>query len=326
MRSARVHRHGSPDEVVVEDVAPAPLNGSAQARVRVHAAAVNFPDVLVMAGKYQVSVPVPYTPGCEFAGVVTAAAPDGSGPAVGDAVIGLVTHGAFAEEIVIDSARLTRIPAGLGWHRAAAFGVTYTTAYHALRTVAGVSPGEWVVVLGAAGGVGLAAVDVARAMGARVLAAAGGEDRLELCRAKGAEACVDYRTEDLKTRIRELTGDRAAVVVDPVGGPYSEPALRALTPGGRFVVVGFAAGEIPRIPLNLVLLKGVTIAGVENRTILERMPEVAPAHRAEVLRMLVDGRIDPHVAAVYPLEKVADGLRDVAERRAAGKIIIEMAP
>jgi NADPH2:quinone reductase len=323
MRAARVHRHGTPDEILIEDVDPQPL-GRGQVRVGVRAAAVNFPDVLVMAGRYQVAVPVPYTPGCEFAGVVLETGPDVAGLEAGQAVIGLATHGAFAEQVVIDAARLTPIPHGLGWHRAAAFGVTYTTAYHALRTVAELAPGEWVTVLGAAGGVGLATVDIARALDARVLAAASDDARLALCRAKGAEACVDYRAEDLKERIRELTGGGTDVVVDPVGGPYSELALRAMRQGGRFVVVGFAAGEIPRIPLNLVLLKGVTIAGVDNRTIMERLPQVAPAHRAEVLALLVEGRVDPHVAAVYPLEKVADGLREVAERRATGKIVIDM--
>jgi NADPH2:quinone reductase len=323
MRAARVHRHGTPDELLVEDVEPQPL-GRGQVRVAVRAAAVNYPDVLVMAGRYQVTVPVPYTPGCEFAGVVLETGLDVSGPEVGQAVMGLATHGAFAEQVVIDVGRLTPIPHDLGWHRAAAFGVTYTTAYHALRTVAKVAPGEWVTVLGAAGGVGLAAVDIARALDARVLAAASGDGRLAVCRAKGAEACVDYRAEDLKERIRELTGGGADAVVDPVGGPYSEPALRAMRPGGCFVVVGFAAGEIPRIPLNLILLKGVTVAGVDNRTIMDRLPQVARAHRAEVLRLLVEGRVDPHIAAVYPLEKVADGLRDVAERRAVGKIVIEM--
>jgi NADPH2:quinone reductase len=323
MRAARVHRHGTPDEVVIEDVEPQPL-GRGQVRVAVRAAAVNYPDVLVMAGRYQVKVPVPYTPGCEFAGVLLETGPEVSGLEPGQAVIGLATYGAFAEQVVIDAGRVTPIPHGLGWHRAAAFGVTYTTAYHALRTVAGVAPGEWVTVLGAAGGVGLAAVDLARALGARVLAAASGDDRLAVCRAKGAEACVDYRTEDLKERIRELTGGGTDVVVDPVGGPYSEPALRAMRPGGRFVVVGFAAGEIPRIPLNLVLLKGVTIAGIDNRTIVGRLPQVARAHRAEVLRLLVEGQVDPYVVAVHPLEKVGEGLRAVAERRAVGKIVIDI--
>jgi NADPH2:quinone reductase len=316
------HRHGGPEVLVVEEVARPPL-GEGAVRVAVDAAAVNYPDVLVLAGRYQVSVPLPYTPGCEFCGRVVEVGPGENRLRPGDAVIGLATHGAFAEEVVIEAFRVTRIPADVDRRLAAAFSVTYWTAYHALRTLAKVEPGEWVVVLGAAGGVGLATVDVARALGCRVLAAASGERKLRACREKGAEAVVDYEKEDLKERIRAITGDGADVVVDPVGGPFSEPALRATRWGGRFVVVGFAAGEIPRIPLNLVLLKGVVLTGFENRTILKNHPQAA-AHRAEALQLLLDGRVRPHVSAVYPLDEVDRALREVAERRAIGKVVIDV--
>ena len=207
-----------------------------------------------------------------------------------------------------------------------AFGVAHGTAYHALRSVARVQPGEWVVVLGAAGGVGLAAVELAKVLGAQVLAAAAGADRLAVCTAHGADAVVDYRDEDLKLRVKELTGGGADVVVDPVGGSYAEATFRAMCWGGRFVCVGFASGEIPRIPLNLVLLKGVTVQGLEMRGFLEHSADDAERDREELLGLLAEGRIVPHVSATYPLADVQAALRAVAERRTTGKVIVEVVP
>jgi NADPH2:quinone reductase len=293
------------------------------ALVDVHAAAVNFPDVLLVANEYQVSLPVPFTLGSEFAGVVSQVGDDTTGYAVGDRVFGSAFVGAFAEQIVMPVAALTRIPDGVTFAEASAFGVAYMTAYHALRSVAEVQPGEWVVVLGAAGGVGLAAVELAASLGARVLAAASSDDKLALCRERGAIATTNYLTEDLKVTIKDLTDGGADVVIDPVGGPYSEPALRATRWGGRFVVVGFAAGEIPRVPLNLVLLKGVIIKGFEFRTFAEHAPENARRDRDELLGLFAAGRVRPHVSAVYPLDRTADALRDMADRRALGKIVID---
>ena len=322
MRAARVHEYGTPDVVTIEEI-PSPSPGEGQVRVRVHSASVNYPDVLMMGGRYQVSVPVPYVPGCEFSGVILETRPGVTGLAPGQPVTGMATHGAFAEEVVVDAWQLTPMPEGIDWNTAAAFGVTYTTAYHSLRTLAHVRPGEWVTVLGAAGGVGLATVDLARAMGARVLAAASGPERLEVCRERGAQACVDYQHEDLKARIREITGGGTDVTVDPVGGDHTEQALRSTRPRGRFVVVGFASGEIPRIPLNLVLLKTISVMGFENRTVLEHFPE-APAHRADLLRMLATGQISPYIGGVFPLADTAEALKRVADRRAIGKIVIDI--
>jgi NADPH2:quinone reductase len=323
VRAARAHRHGPPNVIEVEDVAPA-LVLPGTARVAVDTAAVNFPDILVLAGRYQVKVPVPYTPGCEFAGTVIEIAEDVGSVRVGDRVIGLATHGAFAEEVVLEEWRLMVVPETVDRFAAAAFGVTYTTAYHALNTLGTLKPGQWVVVLGAAGGVGMAAIDVARALGGRVIAGASSEEKLAACRDIGAEATINYTAEDLKARIKEVTGTGADVVVDPVGGPFSEPALRAMRWGGRFVVVGFASGEIPSIPLNLILLKGIILTGFENRTILQHLPDVAPAHRREVVRLLAEGRLHPHVGAVYPLERVGRALEEVADRRAIGKVVIDV--
>jgi NADPH:quinone reductase len=271
MKAARCNEYGPPESIVIEEL-PDPQLTAGYVIIDVHAASVNFPDVLIIADRYQVSFPTPFTPGSEFAGVVRAVAEDVSTVEVGDRVFGSTFAGAFAERIAAPASSITKVPDSVGFPEAAAFGVVYATAYHALRSVAETQPGEWVVVLGAAGGVGLAAVDIARHLGGRVLAAASTDAKLKQCRAMGAEAVVNYETEDLKVRIKEITGGGADVVMDPVGGPYSEQALRATRWGGRFVVLGFASGEIPRIPLNLVLLKGPIIKGFEFRTFGEHVP------------------------------------------------------
>jgi NADPH2:quinone reductase len=316
---------GGPELVEIEDV-PEPRLRPGTARVEVHAAAVNFPDLLVLAGTYQAKVAPPYTPGCEFAGRVLETAPGVTRVSVGDLVFGLATHGAFADQVVLDDWRLTPVPQPVAAPLLAAFGVTYTTSYHALRTYANVQPGEHVTVLGAAGGVGLAAVDIARALGARPVAAGSDLSKLEACRAKGAVALIDYDNDDLKARINEVTGGGADVVVDPVGGPYAEPALRAMKWGGRYVVVGFASGDIPRFPLNLLLLKGLMVTAHDNRTILEHLPEVARLHRAEVLDLLLQGKVTPHIGSTHPLEDIVLALREVADRKAIGKVVVQVGP
>lgn len=316
---------GGPETVTVETVdEPALQRGTA--RVAVHSAAVNFPDLLVLAGKYQASVSPPFIPGCEFSGRVVEVAPGVRAVRPGDVVFGLATHGAFAEQVVIDAHRLTPVPteADVDLQRLAAFGVTYTTAYHALHTFARVQPGEYVTVLGAGGGVGLAAVDIAVALGARPIAVGGSLAKLGVAVERGAVAAVDYTSGGVKSELAELTGGGASVVIDPVGGPYAEPALRAMRWGGRYVVLGFAAGDIPRIPLNLVLLKGISVMGFENRTILDHLPDIAPAHRAEVLQLFLDGRVRPHIGAVYPLGEITSALTELAQRTAVGKVIVSI--
>jgi NADPH2:quinone reductase len=323
VRAAVARTLGGPEAVRIEDVEPPPLLPGT-ARVQVAAAAVNFPDLLVLAGRYQAKVEPPYTPGCEFSGRVLEVADGVTRVQPGDLVFGLATHGAFAEQVVLDEARLTAVPDGVDPQVLAAFSVTYTTAYHALRTFARVQPGEHVTVLGAAGGVGMAAVELAAALGARPIAVGGDPGKLQACLEVGAVAVVDYDREDLKARLNELTAGGADVVVDPVGGRYAEPALRAMRWGGRYVVVGFAAGDIPRIPLNLVLLKGIWVVGFENRTILDHLPDTAPVHRTEVLQMLLDGRVSPTIHSVHPLEDVVGALREVADRRAVGKVLVSV--
>ncbi len=322
MRAVICRSYGAPEDLVIEDV-DEPVPGPGQLLVRVHAAAVNFPDVLFIAGKYQVKIPPPFIPGNEIAGEVIAAGA-GAPFSRGQRVSG-TTFGAFAEQALLDAGQAAPIPDDADFASAAAFGVTYRTAYHALRSTATVTEGDWVVVLGAAGGVGLAAVDLAVAMKARVLAAASSPEKLELCRQRGAEATVDYDREDLKARIRELTGDAARVVLDPVGGPYSEPALRGLARGGTFVTLGYAAGTIPSIPLNLVLLKGITIRGMEIRTFMADHPGDAARDMDELSQMFAAGTIRPHIGARFPLSETAAALRHVADRKVLGKVVIDVA-
>lgn len=321
MRAILCNAYGPPEELALAEVAdPVPAPG--QLLVRVHAAAVNFPDVLFIAGKYQIKIPPPFIPGNEIAGEVVAIG-NGVTTTQGQRVFG-TTFGAFAELAVLDAATAAPVPDGVDFASAAAFGVTYRTAYHALRSVARVAPGEWVVVLGAAGGVGLAAVDLAVAMGARVLAAASSPKKLDLCRERGAEATVDYDNEDLKLRIRELTGDSARVVLDPVGGSYAEPALRGLARGGMFVTLGYAAGSIPAIPLNLVMLKDITVRGMEIRTFADDYPDECARDIAELSQMFADGKIRPYIGARFPLAETAAALRFVADRKVLGKVIIDL--
>ncbi len=317
-------REYGPPELLELTELPDPTAGPGEAVVRVRAAAVNFPDVLFMSGGYQVKVPPPFAPGSEFAGEVTAVG-DGVGLPIGMRVAGSVMVGAFAEQIAVPASTLVPMAAGVDFADAAAFGVTYRTAYYTLRTVAPIRPDDWVVVLGAAGGVGLAAVDIAVAMGAKVIAAASSPDKLAVCAQRGALAGVDYVTENLRDRIKEITGGAGArVVLDPVGGPYSEPALRALGRGGTFVTLGYAAGEIPSIPLNLVLLKGITLRGMEIRTFFTDHPDEALRDTAELQQMFDEGRLRPYIGARFPLDQAAVALRHVADRRALGKVVIDI--
>jgi NADPH:quinone reductase len=322
MRAVVCRSYGPPEDLTVDDVAD-PTPGPGQLLVRVHAAAVNFPDVLLIAGKYQVKIPVPFTPGSELAGEVVAAG-DGASFGPGDRVFGATPTGAFAELALLDAHQVSAVPDGIDFASAAAFGVTYRTAYHALRSVAQVAEGDWVVILGAAGGVGQAALDLAVGMKVRVLAAASTEDKLEICRQRGAEATVAYDRDDLKSAIRELTGGGARVVIDPVGGRYAEPALRGLARGGTFITLGYAAGSIPAIPLNLVLLKDITIRGMEIRTFTADHPDDAARDIRELQQMFADGRIQPYIGARFPLADAAKALRHVAERKAVGKVVIDV--
>jgi NADPH:quinone reductase len=320
VRAAVCPEYGPPEVVRVEE-REEPTVGPDQVGVRVEAASVNFPDVLLVAGTYQVKVPPPFVPGSEFAGVVTEVGYRASGLTVGDRVSGASLYGAFAERIAVSRDALALIPDGVDFGTAASFGVAHRTAYHTLRSTAGLSAGDELIVLGAGGGVGLAAVQLGVAMGARVTAVASSAEKLSVAAGYGAINLVNHRDGDLKAALKHTLPDGADVIIDPVGGDLSEPALRALRRGGRFVTVGYASGEIPRIPLNLVLVKGVTIRGFQ---FMDVPPEEFERNDAELHNLLVSGRIAPHIGTVHPLAETARALRHVADGLAVGKVLIEI--
>ena len=324
MRAAVCREYGPPEIVRIEEFPSPPLDRR-HARVRVGAAAVNFPDVLVVANQYQLTVPPPFVPGSEFAGVVVEVADDVAEVALGDRVFGSTMVGAFAEEVAVPATSLTRIPASVETRQAAAFGVAHGTAYHVLRSVARLQPGEQLIVLGAGGGVGLASVQLGAVLGASVTAVASSAEKLAVAKAHGAGALVDHRAGELRRALREALPGGADVVVDPVGGDLSEPALRSLRRGGRFVTVGYASGVIPRIPLNLVLLKGVQIVGFQMRDFATSAPEERLRNEQELLELLASHRALPYIGAAFDLAGTAAALRYVADGRAIGKVVIDVA-
>jgi NADPH2:quinone reductase len=309
--------------VAVEDF-PAPALAAGQVRVRVGAAAVNFPDVLLIADKYQVSVPTPFIPGSEFAGIVAEVGAGVETITVGDRVTGTGLYGSFAEEAVVTEAAITRIPDGVDDHHAAAFGVAYRTAFHVLRSVATLQPGDELVVLGAGGGVGLAAVQIGVLLGASVTAVAGSREKLDAAASYGASTLINHRAGDLRTALRGALPGGADVVVDPVGGDLSEPALRALHWGGRFVTVGYATGVIPRIPLNLVLIKGIQILGFQFSEFVKHTRDEFQRNEAELNELLDSGRLLPHIGASFAFADVAAALAHVAEGHAIGKVVLRV--
>lgn len=324
MRAVVCREYGPPERLeVVERESPAP--GKGQVLVAVQAAGVNFPDTLIIQGKYQVQPPLPFTPGSDVAGVVRTVGAGVESLRAGDRVMGFTGAGGggFAEEAICDARNVVPIPAGVEFVTAAAFGLTYSTSYYALKDRGHLRPGETLLVLGAAGGVGLAAVELGHVMGARVIAAASSDEKLAVCRRYGADEVINYASEDLRERIKALTsGAGVDVVFDPVGGAYAEPALRGMGWEGRYLVIGFAAGEIPRIPLNLPLLKGYSIVGVFWGSFVAREPARNAENLRTLLAWLADGTIKPLVSATYPLEEVAQALNDILQRRVIGKVVL----
>ncbi|HZR61073.1 MAG TPA: NADPH:quinone oxidoreductase family protein [Xanthobacteraceae bacterium] len=314
-----------PDELELADIAP-PRPAPGQAVVRVHAAALNFFDTLIIAGKYQHKPPFPFSPAAEFAGVVEQTGPGVAGLARGDRVMGYMGSmgsGAAREAIAVAAEQIVKLPDALDFERAAGLTVTYGTTLYALRERAALKPGETLVVLGASGGTGLAAIELGKILGARVIACASSDEKLAFARAHGADDTVNYAAENLRDALKKRGGERGVdVVYDPVGGPYAEPALRALGWLGRYLVVGFAAGDIPKIPLNLALLKSCDIRGVSWGAWTKREPMAQRALMADIVRWCGEGRLSGHVHAVYPLERIAAALKDIAERKAMGKIVL----
>lgn len=323
MRAVVCRAYGEPEQVEVVEI-PAPEVGQGQVRVAVDAAAVNYPDVLVLRNEYQVSIPPPFVPGSEFAGTVTAVGDGVSKVAVGDLVIGTAIVGAFAEEAVVSAAAVRRVPPGTDRRVAAAFGVAHRTAYHVLRSVGRVQPGDEVVVLGAGGGVGLAAVQLATGLGATVTAVASSVEKLAVARALGAARQIEHRSTHLRQALRELVPGGTDVVIDPVGGALAEPSLRSLRYGGRFVTVGYASGEVPRIPLNLVLLKGIEIVGFQFIDFVGHHPDEWARNEAELMDLFTAGRAVPHIGGAFALDEAAAALRLVADGKAVGKVVIDV--
>src|SRR5712691_1744978 len=322
MKAVLCKQYGPPESLVVEEL-PSPKPGRGEVVVSVKAASLNFPDVLIIQNKYQFKPPLPFSPGSELAGVVKEIGAGVSGIRPGDRVIAFTTYGAFAEEVKTEAARLLPLPEKMDFITGAAFLLTYATSDHALRDRGALKAGETLLVLGAAGGVGLAAIEIGKALGARVIACASSDDKLAVCREHGADATINYAAEDLRERIKALTGGQGVdVIYDPVGGAYSEPAFRSIAWRGRLLVVGFAAGEIPKLPLHLALLKGASIVGVFWGDFARREPKAFAESIRQLGRWYAEGKLHPHVSQTFPLERAVDALKLMAARQVKGKVVL----
>jgi len=315
-------RFGGPDDLVLADIAE-PVPGAGEAVVRIEAVGLNFYDTLIIAGRYQRKPPFPFSPGGEFAGVVERVGAGVSDFAQGDRVIGYITYGAARQRIAVETRKLVKLTADLGLTRAAGLTVTYGTAYLALIERAQLKRGETLAVLGASGGVGLATVELGKLLGARVIACTSTDDKLAFARAHGADVTINYTREDLRDALKREGGDHGIdVIFDPVGGPHSEAALRAIAWKGRHLVVGFAAGEIPKLPLNLTLLKGCDVLGVYFGDWVRREGERYRACMAELVQWAAQGKLSCHVHHAYPLAEMAQALKALSDRQAMGKVIV----
>lgn len=322
MKAVLCKQFGPLESLVIEEL-PTLQPGPEEVVVSVKAAGVNFPDILVIQNRYQVKPPLPFSPGSELAGVVKAIGPGVTNAGPGDRVIAFTTYGAFAEEALVPAARLIPLPEGMDFVSGAAFILTYGTAHHALCDRAASTPGETLLVLGAAGGVGIAAIEVGKILGLRVIACASSDEKLAVCRQHGADESINYASEDLRERIKQLTaGQGVDIIYDPVGGPYAEAALRSSNWRARFLVIGFAGGEIPKVPLNLPLLMERSIVGVYWGEWTRRAPAEFAAAIRDLGAWFAQGKLKPHISATYPLEQAAMALQDLAGRRAKGKVVL----
>ena len=325
MRALLCNDYGPPESLTFEDIDD-PVAGANQVLVDIKAAAINFPDVLVIAGKYQVKLPPPFIPGNEAAGVIASLGEGVSNFKVGDKVI-ITTPagGAFAEKYAADVSTVGRMPNGLSFEQGAGFTVTYSTSYHALKQCAQLQAGETVLVLGAAGGVGITAVELAKAMGANVIAAASSDEKLAFAKAAGADEVINYSRASLKDTVKEMTGGAGAnVVYDPVGGELAQQAIRATARNGRYLVVGFASGDIPSFPANIALLKEASIIGVWWGPWAARNPREQLANVQQLSQLIADGSIEPRVDKSYAIDDFVAAFRAITERRAMGKVILRL--
>ncbi len=324
MKAVICKKYGPPEDLVIEEIADL-SPGPNDVLVRVKACSVNFPDTLIIRGLYQFKPECPFTPGSDIAGIVEAVGDNVKHLKQGDEVFGMVPFGGFAEQVLVPKHNCFPKPPGMGFELAASFLMTYGTSYHALKDRAQLREGERLLVLGAAGGVGLAAVELGKLMGAQVIAAASTDEKLEICKAYGASETINYRTEDFRARIKTITdGKGVDVVYDPVGGKYSEPAFRSTAWKGRHLVVGFAAGEIPKIPLNLPLLKGSQIVGVFWGKFAMTFPNENMANTMQLVQWQAEGKINPRIHATLQLEEVSKALNMIAKREVKGKVILKI--
>jgi len=322
MKAVLCKQHGLPDTLVVEEI-PSPKAGAKQVVITVKACGVNFPDTLIIQNKYQFKPELPFSPGGEVAGIIKEVGEGVNHLNVGDTVIAMTGWGGFAEEVLTDASRVFPIPPVFDFKTAATFAYVFGTSYHALKDRAQLKEGETVLVLGASGGVGLAAVQLAKVMGAKVIAAASTEAKLAVCSQYGADAIVNYSDDNWREQVKVLTeGKGVDVVYDAVGGHYAEPALRSMAWNGRYLVVGFAAGDIPKIPLNLPLLKGCAVVGVFWGEFATRQKKDNQANMMQLFGWLMQGKLKPHISAEYPLEQAAQALNDLLERKATGKVVL----
>ncbi len=321
MKAIMCREFGDLSVLKLEEV-PDPVAAPGQALVRIRACGINFADSIMAAGKYQNQPALPFIPGSEIAGEIVALGEGVGQFAVGDRVMGL-TGGGYAELAAVDADRLTKLPDGLGYEQAASFAVTYGTSHVALAHRARLKPGETLLVHGAAGGVGLTAVELGKIMGARIIATAGGPDKLEIARAAGADEAIDYLAQDIRDRVKALTGGKGAdVIYDPVGGDVFDASLRCVAFEGRILVIGFAGGRVPQIPANHVMVKNVDIIGVNRPAYDVLAPEVSRRSQEQLLEWLAAGRIRPLVSKTFPLERAVEGLESVVTRKSTGKVVI----
>ncbi|MFS4416549.1 NADPH:quinone oxidoreductase family protein [Maribacter sp. 2307ULW6-5] len=324
MRAIRCNTYGPPSTLALETV-PEPVPGEMEVLVQVKACGVNFPDTLIIQGKYQFKPQLPFTPGSDLAGIVKAVGPGVSHLQVDDEVFGFVAHGAMAEAVLVPAKACFLKPRGMSFPIAASFLMAYGTSFHALKDRGKLQAGETLLVLGAAGGVGLAAVELGKLMGARVIAAASSKEKLDLCKKHGADQTMNYGVQDIKATLKELTQNKGVdVVYDPVGGNFSEAAFRAMGWNGRHLVVGFAAGEIPKLPLNLPLLKGASVVGVFWGAFAMKFPKENLANTKTLMQWQADEKLKPHIHATYPLRNAPEALEEMMQRKVSGKLVIEM--
>jgi NADPH:quinone reductase len=324
MRAILCKEYGPADKLVIEDI-PSPEVKGRGVKVKVKAAGLNFPDTLIIEGKYQLKPTMPFSPGGEMAGEVMEVGEKVTRFKPGDRVAGLTGYGAFAEEVIVPEQNILPIPDAMSDEKAAAFSMVYGTSYYALNQRANIQPGETLLVLGASGGVGLATIELGKAMGAKVIAAASTAEKLAVAKEAGADELINYSEEPLKEAVKKLTNSKGVdVIYDPVGGEFTEQALRAMAWNGRHLIIGFAAGDIPKIPANLTLLKGCSVVGVFWGSFTQREPENSAKNMMELMQMFADGKIDPKISQVFEFEEYEKALGALTGRTATGKIVLKV--